>query len=121
MESIISRVLASTRGNAFDGKPGLPGATLVSEAMVHFTFENMTAVDSGVILIPNRQALRSLSTHTVNEYGLIPSTARILPNPRSARNISASRLMFGFFSITTPLKQLHIVADLSWALSMVLV
>lgn len=96
MESIIFRVIASTRGNAFDEKPRLLGSTLVFEAMVHFTFENMTAVDADVILILNRQALRFLSTHTMNEYELIPSTARILPNLKSARNISASRLMFGF-------------------------
>ena len=78
LENIVSGVIATTRQNAFYGQPR-QADILVPERLVQFSFDNNTAEESSLMFVPNRQALRSLSTHTVDEYGVIQSTARTSP------------------------------------------
>lgn len=82
LENIISSVVANTRANAANGTLRLAD-TVVSEALLQFTFDNQTSDELSLGFVPNRQALRTLSSHVLTENGFIPSTARNQPDSTS--------------------------------------
>lgn len=75
LENIVSGIVANTRANSVPGKPAL-GDVVVSEALVQFTFDNGTSDDDSLAFVPNRQALRNLSSDVLTQSGFRPSTAR---------------------------------------------
>lgn len=75
LENIVSGIVANTRANAFHGNADL-GDIVASEALVQFTFDNGTSDDLSLAFVPNRQALRELSSRVLNVEGFRPSTAR---------------------------------------------
>lgn len=84
LQNIISSVVASGRANAASADHGRStlADTLVSEALLQFSFLNSTSDQPGLLFVPNRQALRSLSFHVLTDDGLLPFTACHLTNVR---------------------------------------
>ena len=91
LENIISGIVANTRANAYHGAPRLADS-FVSEALVQFTFDNVTSDDLSLAFIPNRQALRSLSSKVLTEDGFKKSTVH---NQTDTTSICSFLLTFG--------------------------